>query len=254
MSNSLLTDGWALPVSIWDRALALIPRRLAISRSPTPGPGARPEQAPGRGRRGRAGCPARSSPVAVMPGSVQSGAYCSAPLDTRYAPPDTGCSSSRRSSNGRPAPAAWRHRPDHRPRPRRPAEGRRPHRGGHDRPGRPQIDADAEVVDASGKIVIPGFVDTHRHTWEAAIRGCAPNATLGTYFVEVLDSFAPTTGPRTSTPATWPGRWSASTPASRPWSTGRTSTTPPSTPTPASAGSRRPASGPSTPTAAPTPR
>ncbi|HEV2873224.1 MAG TPA: amidohydrolase family protein, partial [Actinomycetota bacterium] len=55
----------------------------------------------------------------------------------------------------------------------------------------PQIDADAEVVDASGMIVIPGFVDTHRHTWEAAIRGCAPNATLGTYFVEILDSFAP---------------------------------------------------------------
>jgi len=53
----------------------------------------------------------------------------------------------------------------------------------------PRIDADAEVIDASGRIVIPGFVDTHRHTWEAAIRGCAPNATLGTYFVEVLDSF-----------------------------------------------------------------
>ena len=55
----------------------------------------------------------------------------------------------------------------------------------------PSIDADAEVVDCTGRIVIPGFVDTHRHTWEAAIRGCAPNATLGTYFVEVLDSFAP---------------------------------------------------------------
>ena len=55
----------------------------------------------------------------------------------------------------------------------------------------PRVDADAEVLDASGKIVIPGFIDTHRHTWEAAIRGCAPNATLGTYFVEVLDSFAP---------------------------------------------------------------
>jgi cytosine/adenosine deaminase-related metal-dependent hydrolase len=39
--------------------------------------------------------------------------------------------------------------------------------------------------------VIPGFVDTHRHTWEAAIRGCAPNATLDDYFVEVLDTFAP---------------------------------------------------------------
>jgi len=56
---------------------------------------------------------------------------------------------------------------------------------------RPTIDADAEIVDATGRIVIPGFVDTHRHTWEAAIRGCAPNATLDDYFVEILDTFAP---------------------------------------------------------------
>jgi cytosine/adenosine deaminase-related metal-dependent hydrolase len=53
------------------------------------------------------------------------------------------------------------------------------------------IDADAEVVDCTGRIVIPGFVDTHRHTWEAAIRNCAPDATLDDYFVEVLDTFAP---------------------------------------------------------------
>jgi 5-methylthioadenosine/S-adenosylhomocysteine deaminase len=55
----------------------------------------------------------------------------------------------------------------------------------------PEISADADVIDAAGDIVIPGFIDTHRHTWETAIRGCAPNATLDDYFVEVLDTFAP---------------------------------------------------------------
>ena len=53
------------------------------------------------------------------------------------------------------------------------------------------IDADAEVVNCADKIVIPGFVDSHRHTWEAAIRNCAPNATLDDYFVDILDTFAP---------------------------------------------------------------
>jgi 5-methylthioadenosine/S-adenosylhomocysteine deaminase len=55
----------------------------------------------------------------------------------------------------------------------------------------PEISADAQVIDAAGFIVIPGFIDTHRHTWEAAIRGSAPNATLDDYFVEILDTFAP---------------------------------------------------------------
>jgi 5-methylthioadenosine/S-adenosylhomocysteine deaminase len=55
----------------------------------------------------------------------------------------------------------------------------------------PSVQADAKVVDAEGFIVIPGFVDSHRHTWEAAIRGSAPNATLDDYFVEILDTFAP---------------------------------------------------------------
>ncbi len=49
----------------------------------------------------------------------------------------------------------------------------------------------AEVIDATGDIVIPGMVDTHRHTWEAPIRSSAPNYTLGDYFVGILDSFAP---------------------------------------------------------------
>lgn len=56
---------------------------------------------------------------------------------------------------------------------------------------RPEISADAEVLDMTGRIVIPGFVDTHRHTWEAPIRGVAPDATLDDYFVDVLDTFAP---------------------------------------------------------------
>jgi cytosine/adenosine deaminase-related metal-dependent hydrolase len=51
--------------------------------------------------------------------------------------------------------------------------------------------AAAEVIDATGRIVIPGFVDTHRHTWEACIRGCAPDATLDDYFVDILDTYAP---------------------------------------------------------------
>ncbi|MEU3885373.1 amidohydrolase family protein [Streptomyces sp. NPDC029041] len=55
----------------------------------------------------------------------------------------------------------------------------------------PEISADAEVLDMSGHIVIPGFVDTHRHTWEAPIRGVAPDATLDDYFVDILDTFAP---------------------------------------------------------------
>jgi 5-methylthioadenosine/S-adenosylhomocysteine deaminase len=55
----------------------------------------------------------------------------------------------------------------------------------------PEIRADGEVIEADGYLVIPGFVDTHRHTWEAAIRGSAPNATLDDYFVEILDTFAP---------------------------------------------------------------
>jgi len=55
----------------------------------------------------------------------------------------------------------------------------------------PDISADAQEIDAAGRIVIPGFIDTHRHTWEAAIRGCAPDATLDDYFVDVLDTFAP---------------------------------------------------------------
>src|SRR5438309_5768647 len=55
----------------------------------------------------------------------------------------------------------------------------------------PHVDAEAETIDATGLIVLPGFIDSHRHTWEASIRGSAPDATLDDYFVDVLDSYAP---------------------------------------------------------------
>lgn len=44
----------------------------------------------------------------------------------------------------------------------------------------------AERIDASGAIVIPGFVDTHRHMWQAVLRGCGPDHTLDDYFTHVL--------------------------------------------------------------------
>ena len=56
----------------------------------------------------------------------------------------------------------------------------------------PSIDAsDCEVVDASGAIIIPGFVDSHRHTWETVVRGIAPDVTLDGYFALILDALAP---------------------------------------------------------------
>lgn len=45
----------------------------------------------------------------------------------------------------------------------------------------PSIQADAQVVDASGKIVLPGFVDTHRHTWQTAFRGLGADWTFAEY-------------------------------------------------------------------------
>ena len=47
----------------------------------------------------------------------------------------------------------------------------------------PQIAADdAERVDGSGCIVIPGLINAHMHTWQTALRGLAANWTLPEYF------------------------------------------------------------------------
>ena len=41
---------------------------------------------------------------------------------------------------------------------------------------------DAEIIDASGCIIIPGLVNAHMHTWQTALRGLAANWTLLEYF------------------------------------------------------------------------
>jgi 5-methylthioadenosine/S-adenosylhomocysteine deaminase len=41
----------------------------------------------------------------------------------------------------------------------------------------------ALVVDASGGIVLPGMIDTHRHMWQTAMRGYGADWTLTQYFV-----------------------------------------------------------------------
>jgi 5-methylthioadenosine/S-adenosylhomocysteine deaminase len=46
----------------------------------------------------------------------------------------------------------------------------------------------ANVIDARNRIVMPGFVDTHRHTWQTPVRGVLPSCTLDEYFAGMLNN------------------------------------------------------------------
>src|SRR6476660_7093628 len=41
---------------------------------------------------------------------------------------------------------------------------------------------DAREIDGRGAIVLPGFVDTHRHTWQSLLRNTATDWSLAQYF------------------------------------------------------------------------
>ena len=47
---------------------------------------------------------------------------------------------------------------------------------------------DAEVIDASNMVVMPGFIDSHRHTWQTALRSYVAQAN---YFQVVLTQLGP---------------------------------------------------------------
>jgi cytosine/adenosine deaminase-related metal-dependent hydrolase/ribose/xylose/arabinose/galactoside ABC-type transport system permease subunit len=61
----------------------------------------------------------------------------------------------------------------------------------------PRIDVDegaVEVIDATGSIVLPGFVDTHRHIWEGLLRNIGTDVPLegrSSYISFVLHKLAP---------------------------------------------------------------
>ncbi|MFC3985509.1 amidohydrolase family protein [Streptosporangium jomthongense] len=50
---------------------------------------------------------------------------------------------------------------------------------------------DAQVLDATGMIVLPGLVDTHRHMWQSVLRSIAADTTLGDYLDLVLGRLGP---------------------------------------------------------------
>jgi cytosine/adenosine deaminase-related metal-dependent hydrolase len=49
----------------------------------------------------------------------------------------------------------------------------------------PDIATDAEIIDAQDSIVMPGFVDTHRHVWQTQLRTTATDWSLFDYFVQM---------------------------------------------------------------------
>src|SRR5882757_6116778 len=86
------------------------------------------------------------------------------------------------------------------------------------------------VIDAAGRLVLPGLVDTPRHVWQGAIGAYTPQITGFGYGPAVLTGIALDHTPTTSTPGHCGARSRRSTPESPPSETGPTPCSPPNTP------------------------
>ncbi|KAK3314819.1 hypothetical protein B0H66DRAFT_323132 [Apodospora peruviana] len=54
-----------------------------------------------------------------------------------------------------------------------------------------KVPAGTEIVDITGKIITPGFIDTHRHGWQTAFKTIASNTTLIEFFGRYSSFVAP---------------------------------------------------------------
>lgn len=53
--------------------------------------------------------------------------------------------------------------------------------------------SNAETIDCTEKVLSPGFINTHSHMWQTAMRTLAPNTTLAEYFTS-YSQFSPVIG------------------------------------------------------------
>ena len=50
---------------------------------------------------------------------------------------------------------------------------------------------DARVIDCTGKIVTPGFIDTHHHLWQTQLKGRHADEQLLEYMVSLIVQYCP---------------------------------------------------------------